>query len=163
MNTREDCYPDYGDHGPQKRPASVRQIEAGQKQIEADAADAKACLRLFDALAFVGSNATAISYQTMGQYRTALLRILSGDGPETTVQAVGNKISADALPDIFVCFFADRALPRRYMRAGINSWDVHMWNQGLVFFENITDDWALGNYYNALQVFAMVTPDEGLR
>jgi len=41
MNTREDCCPNHGDHGPQKRPASVSQINAAQKQLEADTALAK--------------------------------------------------------------------------------------------------------------------------
>jgi len=42
MNTREDSCPDYGDeHGPPKRPASIRQIEAAQKQVESEAALAK--------------------------------------------------------------------------------------------------------------------------
>jgi len=50
MNTREDSTPArtyessvawINDHGPQKRPASVSQINAAQKQVEADAINAK--------------------------------------------------------------------------------------------------------------------------
>jgi len=156
MNTREDSCPDYGDeHGPQKRPASVSQIEAGQKQVEADSADAKACLRLFDAAAFVADDAAAMSYQTMGQYRTALLKILSGDGPEKQSEAAAIKARANPLPDAFVCFIPGKTRARRYVRSCVKSWDVHIWSGQWEFYDIIGNRTAVEDFDKALHAVAL--------
>jgi hypothetical protein len=62
------------DHGPQKRPASVNQIEAQLKTIAND----MAYDRLIEVLSFVRDDSIAATYQTMGQYRTAILNVLEG-------------------------------------------------------------------------------------
>lgn len=159
MNTREDCCPNHDDdHGPQKRPASVRQIEAGQKQIEADTADANNYLRLLFAVRFVSDDAVAMSYQTMGQYRTALLRMLVGDVPKKQAEADVIKVRADALPCVFVCFSTVSQYPRRYTRIGVDNWDVHDWLRAWNFHDNIGDRSAVRKFDEALHVFETIKP-----
>ena len=108
MNTREDCCPNYDvdDHGPQKRPASVSQINAAQKQVESDAINAKS-LALPDAfVCFIPGKTRARRY-TRSCEKSWDVHIWSGQwefydiiGNRTAVEDFDKALHAVALKDL---------------------------------------------------------------
>jgi hypothetical protein len=68
--------------------------------------------------------------------------------------------SAVDLPDIFVCFNQGSLHPRRYMRLGKDSWDVHLWRDHWQFFDNIGDQSAVECFNEAWHKFQTIWPEE---
>ncbi len=68
--------------------------------------------------------------------------------------------SAVDLPDIFVCFNQGSLHPRRYMRLGKDSWDVHLWRDHWQFFDNIGDQLAVECFNEAWHKFQTIWPEQ---
>jgi hypothetical protein len=68
--------------------------------------------------------------------------------------------SAVELPDIFVCFIYGSLRPRRYMRLGKDSWDVHLWMDHWHFFDNIGDQSAVESFNESWHKFRIIWPEE---
>ena len=71
-----------------------------------------------------------------------------------------SRCSSATLPDIFVCFIHGSLHPRRYMRIGNGSWDVHLWMDHWQFFDNIGDASAVEDFEDAGQKFRVIWPEE---